>query len=137
MPNIVVIDGCGGGMGVTIIEKLKIAIPSAKIIAIGTNPIATKVMSKAGATISYTGEDSIIEHSKNADLIMGVIGILIPNGLKGELTANMVLAITGSKAMKVLVPMNRCGIKIPVDTRPLSIHIDEAVELAAIELKKI
>lgn len=134
-PKIVVIDGCGGGMGKTIVEKLRISIPLAEVIAIGTNPVATQAMRKAGATASYTGEEYIKTFSREADLIMGVMGILIPNGLKGELTSDMVLAITSSDALKVLVPMNRCGIKVPVDDQPLSVHIDSAVALALEELR--
>lgn len=136
-PKIVVIDGRGGGMGKIIVEKLREAIPEAHVIAIGTNPFATQVMSKAGATASYTGEDHIKYFAKEANLIMGVMGILIPNGLMGELTPGMVLAITESKAIKVLVPMNRCGIKVAVEEKPLGVHIDEAVNLAKKELEII
>ncbi|MFI3172398.1 MAG: DUF3842 family protein [Eubacteriales bacterium] len=136
-PKIVVIDGCGGGMGKAIVEKLRTSMPQANIIAIGTNPFATQTMMKAGASLAYTGEESIKKFAMEADLIMGVMGILIPNGLKGELTSDMVLAITASKAMKVLVPMNRCGIKVPVDDEPLSVHIDSAVELAIEELNRL
>lgn len=136
-PKIVVIDGRGGGIGRTLVEKLRSSLPCGNIIAIGTNPTATEVMMKAGATSSYTGEASIKELTKSADLIMGVMGILIPNGLMGELTPDMVMAITESKAMKVLVPMNRCGIKVPVDDKPLSTHIEAAIQLAKEELSKL
>ena len=47
---IAVIDGQGGGIGRTIVEKLKAAnITNAEIMALGTNATATGVMMKAGA----------------------------------------------------------------------------------------
>ncbi|MFI3208416.1 MAG: DUF3842 family protein [Eubacteriales bacterium] len=136
-PKIIVIDGRGGGIGKSLVEKLRYTMPQADIIAIGTNPVATEVMLRAGATSSYTGEASIQEYAKKADLIMGVMGILIPHGLMGELTPAMVMAITESDAMKVLVPMNRCGIKVPVEDKPLSSHIEAAIELAKTELLRL
>ncbi len=135
--KVVVIDGRGGGMGKSIVERLRAILPQANIIAVGTNPFAMQVMQKAGATSSYTGEENVIKFAEEADLIIGVMGILIPNGLKGELTPKMVLAITASEAVKVLVPMNRCGIKVAVEEKTLSVHIDEAVELAKQELSKL
>ncbi len=136
-PRIIVIDGRGGGIGKTIVEKLRKAMPCANIVAIGTNPYATNIMSQAGATNAFTGEASIKQQVKEAGLIMGVMGILIPHGLQGELTPEMVMAITESSAMKVLVPMNRCGIKVPVDDKPLSSHIESAISLAIDELEKL
>lgn len=133
-PKIVVIDGRGGGMGKSIVEKLRNSIPEANVIAIGTNPVAMQAMKSGGATASYTGEKSVKEFTQEADLIMGVMGIMIPNGLQGELTSEMVLAITSSNAIKILVPMNRCGIKVPVEDKPLSAHIEDAVQLAIVEL---
>lgn len=136
-PRVIVIDGRGGGIGKTLVEKLRKIMPCANIVAIGTNPYATNVMSQAGATNAYTGEASIKVQVKDADLIMGVMGILIPHGLQGELTPEMVLAITECSAMKVLVPMNRCGIKVPVGDKPLSSHIDAAISLAMDELEAL
>ncbi len=136
-PRIIVIDGRGGGIGKILVEKLRKIMPKANIVAIGTNPFATDVMSQGGATNAFTGESCIKSHVKNADLIMGVMGILIPHGLQGELTPDMVMAITESSAMKVLVPMNRCGIKVPVQDKPLSSHIDDAIALAIEELENL
>lgn len=136
-PKVVVIDGRGGGMGRSIVEKLRTALPQANIIAVGTNPFATQVMQKAGATSSYSGEENVIKFAEEADLIIGVMGILIPNGLKGELTPKMVLAITSSEAVKILVPMNRCGIKVAIEEKTLNVHIDDAVKLAKQELSKL
>lgn len=136
-PRIIVIDGRGGGIGKILVERLRDTIPHGNIIAIGTNPVATDVMFRAGATSSYTGEESIKKYVQDADLIMGVMGILIPHGIQGELTPGMVMAIAESQAMKVLVPMNRCGIKVPVEEKTLSGHIEAAIALAKEELNKI
>lgn len=131
---IVVIDGMGGGIGKTIVEQLKVTIPSAEVVAIGTNPVAMTNMVKCGADQGFFGEEKIIEYAPKADLIMGVIGILIHEGLKGELSGRMVGAITASPAPKILVPMNKCGIKIACANASLTQHIEEAVALAKQEL---
>ena len=58
---IAVIDGQGGGIGRTIVEKLKAAnITNAEIMALGTNATATGVMMKAGADEGATGENAIV-----------------------------------------------------------------------------
>ena len=72
-----VIDGQGGKMGKAIIEQLKAAFPEQKIIAVGTNSIATSTMLKAGADMGATGENPVIYNSKDADIIVGPIGIII------------------------------------------------------------
>ncbi len=131
---IVVIDGMGGGIGKAIVERLKVIIPEAEVVAIGTNPVAMANMVKSGADQGFFGEEKIVEYAPKADFIMGVIGILIHEGLKGELTGRMFGAITSSPAPKILVPMNKCGIKIACADAPLSQHIEEAVALAKQEL---
>ncbi len=131
---IVVIDGQGGGIGRIIVEKLKQEIPDVYVRVIGTNSTATNSMLKGGADDCATGENAIIYNSKKADIIMGVIGLLIPNGLLGELTPRMVEAIGGSDAVKILIPMNKCGIKVAVPKMTLNEHISSAIKLVKEEL---
>lgn len=107
--NLVVIDGQGGKMGKTIIEELKRNYLNQKIVAIGTNSIATSTMLKAGADSGATGENPVVVAAKTADLIIGPIGIVIADSLLGEVTPIIANAIGSSSAYKVLIPVNRCN----------------------------
>ena len=79
---IMVVDGQGGGMGKSIIEKLKPLLgPENQLIAIGTNSIATANMIKAGADKAATGENAIKVNAARADIIMGSIGIISSNSM--------------------------------------------------------
>jgi hypothetical protein len=110
--KIIIIDGQGGKIGKVIVEELKRAIPEQQLIAIGTNSIATSVMLKAGADMGATGENPVIYNANDADIIIGSMGILVANAYLGEITPNMALAISKSKAEKILIPINRCNISI-------------------------
>lgn len=112
--DIVVVDGQGGGIGSIIIEKLKSQIPDIKVKALGTNSSATKNMLKAGADEAATGENAIIYNVKDADIIMGVVAILMPNSMMGELSPKMSEAIGSSHAMKILIPLEKCNIKVAI-----------------------
>jgi NAD(P)-dependent dehydrogenase (short-subunit alcohol dehydrogenase family) len=126
--KIAVIDGQGGGIGRSIVEKLKVSVPDAEVLALGTNATATDRMLKAGADEGATGENAIIHNVKSVDIITGVIAILNANALMGELSPKIAEAIGASPAFKVLLPINRCGIYVvSVREAPLSTHIDNAV----------
>lgn len=107
--NIIVIDGQGGKMGQAVIAQLKKAHPELLITAIGTNSIATSSMLKAGADGGATGENPVVVASRNAQIIIGPLGIVIPNSLLGEITAVMAEAIASSCAEKILIPVNKCS----------------------------
>lgn len=106
--KLVVIDGQGGKIGKLLIEKLKNALETAEIYAIGTNSIATSVMMKAGADYAATGENPVIVNVRDADVIVGPIGIVIADSLLGEITPAMATAVGQSCAEKVLLPINKC-----------------------------
>ncbi len=56
-----VVDGQGGGIGATIIKRLRGGIGhELKVLALGTNSIATSMMLKAGANKGATGENAIL-----------------------------------------------------------------------------
>lgn len=60
------------------------------------------------------------------DVIVGSIAILAVNGLLGEVTPRMAEAIAGSKAKKLLLPMNRINIEIVgVANEPLPHQIQQ------------
>lgn len=107
--NIVVIDGQGGRLGRMLVEQLKEKLPQAFITAIGTNSIATAAMLKAGADAGATGENPVIVACRNAQLIIGPLGIVIADSLLGEVTPGMAKAVGQSFAHKILIPLNRCN----------------------------
>lgn len=113
--KIAVIDGQGGGIGGTIVEKLRAEFPEINIIALGTNSVATGRMLKAGANQGATGENAVIYNVKDVDIIMGVVAILMPNAMMGELSPRMAEAIGSSNAIKILIPLEKCNIRIAMD----------------------
>lgn len=127
--KIVIIDGQGGKMGKMIVEQLKKDYPSLELIAIGTNSIATAAMMKAGVDYGATGENPVIVASKDADIIIGPIGIIIADSMLGEVTPAMATAIGQSKAAKILIPVNKCNTHIVgSQDLPMSDYIKLAVD---------
>ena len=108
--KIMIIDGQGGRMGSLLTEKTKnAAIPGAQLYAIGTNSIATAAMLKAGADYGATGENPVLVNSRDADYIIGPLGIMAADSLLGEVTPAMAVAVGQSSAMKILLPVNKCN----------------------------
>ncbi|HHX13817.1 MAG TPA: DUF3842 family protein [Clostridiales bacterium] len=128
--RIAVVDGQGGGIGRTIVEKLKQAdLPNLTVVGLGTNSEATAQMLRAGADEAATGENAIVFNASKVDVIVGVLGILSANAMLGELTPAMAAAIGASPAQKILLPVNRCGIQvIGIVEKNLTAYIDEAIE---------
>ncbi len=128
--RIVVIDGQGGGIGKSLVEQLKKKLPKEEILAIGVHSIATSNMLKAGADLGVTGENAIVYNCKNAKIITGPIGIIVANGLMGEITKEMAEAITASEAEKILIPVARCSVKV-VGVQEMSVgkYVEQAVEM--------
>ena len=107
--KIIVIDGQGGKIGSLLVARLKVETEQAIIIAVGTNSIATSAMMKAGADFGATGENPVIVNCRDADMIVGPIGIVVSDSLHGEITPAMAVAVGQSNAQKVLLPINRCN----------------------------
>ena len=129
MKKIVVIDGQGGKIGSLLVGRLKAEAPQHEIYAIGTNSIATSAMMKSGADFGATGENPAVVNCRNADIIVGPIGIVVSDSLVGEITPAMAVAIGQSSAQKVLLPINRCNNYI-MGARDLPINelIDAAIK---------
>lgn len=127
--KVVIIDGQGGKMGQMLIEKIKASGLHCELTAIGTNSIAASAMLKAGADAGAAGENPVIVASRDADVIIGPIGIIAADSLLGEVTPAMAVAVGQSSAVKLLLPVNLCN-NIIVGTGPLSMAklIAETVE---------
>ncbi|KPU26874.1 hypothetical protein TR13x_08185 [Caloranaerobacter sp. TR13] len=120
--KIAVVDGQGGGLGKSIVEKVRSEIKDdIEIIALGTNSLATSNMLKAGANAGATGENAVKVMSKKVDIIIGPIAILIANSMMGEITPVMAEAISTSEARKIILPLNRCNVYI-AGTQELNIN---------------
>ncbi len=108
--KILIIDGQGGRMSGLLAEKIKKAsIPGAEIYALGTNSTATAAMLKAGADYGATGENPVLVNCRDADYIIGPLGIMAADALLGEVTPAMAVAVGRSQAMKILLPVNKCS----------------------------
>ncbi|MBP5198672.1 MAG: DUF3842 family protein [Lachnospiraceae bacterium] len=127
--KIVVIDGQGGKLGKSLVEAIKKSDIDGTVLAIGTNSIATSAMLKAGADEGATGENPVIVACRDADLIIGPIGILSADSLLGEITPAMAVAIGSSQAKKFLIPMNKCDNRV-IGVRSYSIAdlVKETIE---------
>lgn len=130
--KIVVIDGQGGRIGKGIIEQLKNNVNiKGSIWAIGTNSIATSTMIKAGADYAATGENPVVVNVRDADIIVGPIGIVIADSLLGEITPTMAVAVGQSKAEKLLLPINKCN------NRVIGIEDINVTEIISLAVKRI
>ena len=131
---VAVVDGQGGGMGRGLVEAVKKKWPSLHVRALGTNSLATAAMLRAGADDGATGENAVAFNARRADILLGPIGVLTPNGLLGEVSPRMAEAI---EAVKILQPSQRCSIRLAVgESQPLQFYLDQAVRLLGEELQK-
>lgn len=127
--KIVVIDGQGGRMGSTFIDRwIKAGGDAKELIAVGTNAMATAAMMKAGAIKAATGENPVVVNTQGADFVVGPIGIIAADALLGEITPRMARAVASCAAQKVLLPVNTCMFHVVgVSDNRLSDNIDEAI----------
>ena len=131
--NVVVIDGQGGRMGAQLIEGVRAAGLPLEITAIGTNVLATSAMLKAGADRGATGENPVVVACRDADVIVGPIGILAADSLLGEITPAMAVAVGQSRAVKLLLPVNQCK-NIVVGTQQMTLAQLVAEAVAQLKL---
>ena len=131
--KVVIIDAQGGGVGRMLTDQLmRIFTHDEPLIALGTNALATAAMIKAGADQGATGENAIRVTAATADLILAPIGMLLADGILGEVTESMAAAIGRSGAHKILVPSTRCGVTVAgVSAQPMAEYIAQAVRAAA------
>lgn len=129
--RICVIDGQGGGIGSTIIKKIKTVYgESVEILALGTNAIATSQMLKAKANRGATGENAIVQTVQLADAIVGPLGIVLNNAMMGEVTPKIAAAVASSPAPKYLLPLGQENVSvIGVSNDPMPHLVDELVDV--------
>jgi len=95
-------------------------------------------MLKAGADFGATGENPVLVACRDADFIIGPLGIMAADSLLGEVTPAMAVAVGSSLAQKILLPVNRCNHHVVgVQDYSMARLTDEAVEdlLACLEKK--
>ncbi|MCI7807631.1 MAG: DUF3842 family protein [Bullifex sp.] len=125
----VVIDGQGGGLGRQVVAAVKGKYKDIEVVAIGTNATATQAMLKAGADVAATGENPLIVNVRNADVIIGPVGIVIADSLFGEITPKMAKAVGQSRARRLLIPVNLCSnIVIGVTNLSISVMVNGVLE---------
>ena len=107
-PVILVIDAQGGGLGRQLITSIRRELEHVKILAVGTNSIATAAMLKAGADEAATGENSVVVACRKAQIIIGPIGMVIANAMLGEITPAMALAVADADAKRIMIPFSNC-----------------------------
>ncbi len=107
--QILIIDGHGGQLGAQLVKTVSAQFPKAGLTAVGTNAVATAAMLKAGAETAATGENPVLVACRRADVILGPIGVVIADALQGEVTPRMAAAVGQADAVRILLPMNRCG----------------------------
>jgi hypothetical protein len=136
-----IIDGQGGGIGKSIVSKLRKQISKESgitICALGTNSTATNNMIKAGADIGATGQNAIVHTAKQSDIILGPIAIIAANSMLGELTPDMAMAISSSPALKILIPLNRCNIMVAAEfNSTVDTNVDYSIKLIMEHLNKL
>lgn len=130
MKTICVIDGQGGGIGATIIKRLRALFEEeVEIIALGTNAIATAQMLKARANRGASGENAIVRTVPRMDVIIGPVGIVMANAMMGEVSARIAEAVASSDAPKLLVPLSQENVVIVgASAQPLPHLLDILIE---------
>jgi len=134
--KILVIDGQGGGVGKALVEGLKKRAPAQPILALGTNAMATAGMLKAGADQGATGESAIVYNCRDADLILGPIGIVLAYSMLGEVSPAIAQAVGESRAARILIPIGKCRTRIAglgeiTLASAIESAVDEAVRLTS------
>jgi hypothetical protein len=135
-PIIVVVDGLGGGIGSQLCAKVRQVFGQrVEIFALGTNSSATEQMLRAGADRGASGENAIQVSVGQAQVILGPIGIVLPDSMMGEITPAIAQSVMRAGGKKVLLPVSQPHfILAGVLPSSLSKCIDEVVSLLASEL---
>jgi Domain of unknown function (DUF3842) len=111
--RICVIDGRGGGLGSRLVAGLQSELgPAHHIVALATNNVAAAAMKHAGAAQVGVGPCAIADMLLTVDVIVSSLNVVLPGAMLGEVTPEIVHAILGARATKVLLPLNRARVEI-------------------------
>jgi uncharacterized protein YbjT (DUF2867 family) len=111
--RVCVIDGRGGGLGSRLVTGLQSELGQGHhIVALGTNRAAAAAMKQAGATQVGVGSRAMADMLPTVDVIITSLNLVLPGALLGEVTPEIVHAILGARATKVLLPLNRARVEI-------------------------
>ena len=128
MTRIAVIDGQGGGIGSSVIRRVKEVFGErCEVWALGTNAIATSQMLKAGANRGATGEAAVCHCVGEVAAVVGPVSILVAHAMLGEVTPAMVAAVGACRAPKLLLPLTQEAVAVvgcPKEPLP---HLVEAL----------
>ena len=127
--TILVIDGQGGKLGRQLVKAIAERFPQEELLAVGTNSAATANLLKGGAQRGATGENAVLVACRRADIIVGPVGIVVADSLMGEVTPAMAAAVGQSRAVRILVPINRCETLIAgVGSVPAARLLEDAMD---------
>jgi len=134
--KICVIDGQGGGIGALIIKRIKEVYGEAvEILALGTNAIATAQMMKSGANRGATGENAIVVTTRQADVVIGPIGIVLADAMMGEVTPQVAAAVASCQARKFLLPLTQENVEVVgIKREPLPHLVEQIVKQGLAEM---
>ena len=100
------------------------------------NSLATSAMLRAGADQGATGDNAICVTVRDADLILGPMGLVLADAMLGEISPRIALAIGRSPAKKILIPFSRCQVQVAgYADQPMSQLIQDAIEKIAAYLE--
>lgn len=129
--DVTVFDAQGGGMGKAVIRALRQKSPALRILAVGTNAMATAAMMKAGADLGATGENAVIYNASGARVAIAPMGFLLADAMYGEISPGMAEAMGRSPARLILIPVRQCRAQIAgLPEMPLAQFIEAAAQAA-------
>jgi hypothetical protein len=127
--TVVVVDGMGGGIGAQLVARIRKEIKAeVSLLALATNAVAAERMVDAGASRGASGENAFRVTLPEADVVLGPLGIVLPNAMMGELTPGMAEAVFASRARKILLPLAQSHLVIVgLAERNVGELVDEAI----------
>jgi hypothetical protein len=127
--TVVVVDGMGGGIGAQLVARIRKDVKSEiSLLALATNAVAARRMVDAGALRGASGENAFRVSLPEADVILGPLGVVLPNAMMGELTPAMAEAVLSSRAKKILLPLAQSHVLVVgLADRNVGELMDEAI----------
>jgi hypothetical protein len=127
--TVIVVDGMGGGIGAQLVARIRKDVKTdIALLALATNAVAAERMVDAGASKGASGENAFRVTLPEADVVLGPLGIVLPNAMMGEMTPAMAEAVFASRAKKILLPLAQSHLLVVgLAERNVAELIDEAI----------